>query len=183
VVVPVVAGGGPPDEPVGGAEAAGAAAQVRAVADDLPAFRRSVLVEFAVAVVVLVLSAVLVGATPGRSVAAPQPLAATLPLQGSAGTRGSVQVAVDPARPGPNVLHLYLFDAGGRLIQPTQISATLAEPAAQIGPIDVKLRPGGPGHYLADDMTIPTAGTWTLTVTARLDEFTAVTAGTPFPVR
>jgi copper transport protein len=32
-------------------------------------------------------------------------------------------------------------------------------------------------------MTIPGAGTWTLTVTVRLDEFTATTARTDFPVR
>jgi copper transport protein len=47
----------------------------------------------------------------------------------------------------------------------------------------VKLLPGGPGHYLADGMDIPGAGTWTLTVTVRLDEFTATTASTDFPVR
>lgn len=182
VAVPVAAGGAG-TEPGEDAEAAAAAATARAVAQDLPAFRRSVLVEFVVAVVVLVLSAVLVGAAPGTAVAGPQPLAASLPLQGSSGPKGSVQVAVDPARPGPNVLHLYLFGPGGQLIQPVQIAVTLTEPAEQIGPIDVKLQPGGPGHYLADAMTIPSAGTWTLTVNVRLDEFTAVTASTPFPVR
>ena len=33
------------------------------------------------------------------------------------------------------------------------------------------------------DSDVPTAGTWTLTVTVRLDEFTALTADTTFPVR
>jgi copper transport protein len=32
-------------------------------------------------------------------------------------------------------------------------------------------------------MAIPGAGTWTLSVSVRLDEFTATTAGTDFPVR
>jgi copper transport protein len=32
-------------------------------------------------------------------------------------------------------------------------------------------------------MDIPAAGTWTLTVTVRADEFTAYTASTKFPVR
>ena len=32
-------------------------------------------------------------------------------------------------------------------------------------------------------MTIPGAGTWTLAVSVRLDEFTATTASTEFPVR
>jgi copper transport protein len=148
----------------------------------VPALRRSVLVEVAVAAVVLALSAVLVGLPPARAAVA-QPVDALLPLQGAAGPSGSVQVSIDPARPGDNVLHLYLFDDAGRLTQPAAISVTLSEPAKEIGPLDVKLQPGGPGHYLADGMDIPGAGTWTLTVTVRLDEFTATTAGTDFPVR
>jgi copper transport protein len=32
-------------------------------------------------------------------------------------------------------------------------------------------------------MNIPGAGTWTLVVSIRLDEFTAITARTEFPVR
>jgi copper transport protein len=106
-----------------------------------------------------------------------------LPLQGSAGPDGSVQLSVDPGRPGPNTLHLYLFDDTGRLTQPAEIRVTLTEPEQQIGPLAVDLQPAGPGHYIGDGMSIPTAGTWTLAVTVRLDEFTATTASTDFPVR
>jgi copper transport protein len=173
---------GEPDEPIRAAAAGRVAVQARAAADDLPAFRRSVLVEFAVGVVVLALSAVLVGSPPAKAVQT-QPLDVTLPLQSSSGPKGSVQISVDPGRPGPNTLHLYLFDPQGQLIQPRQITVTLTEPERQIGPIDVKLQPGGPGHYLADAMSVPSAGTWTIAVTLRLDEFTAVTASTKFPVR
>ena len=60
---------------------------------------------------------------------------------------------------------------------------TLTEEQQEIGPLDVELRPAGPGHYVGDGMDIPGAGTWTLTVTVRLDEFTATTARTDFPVR
>lgn len=170
------------EEPIRAAAAGRVAVQARAAADDLPAFRRSVLVEFAVGVVVLALSAVLVGSAPAKAVVS-QPLDVTLPLQSSAGPKGSVQISVDPGRPGDNTLHLYLFDPQGQLIQPRQISVTLTEPQQQIGPIDVKLQPGGPGHYLSDAMSVPSAGTWTIAVTLRLDEFTAVTASTRFPVR
>ena len=148
----------------------------------MPELRRSVLVEVAVAAVVLALSAVLVGLPPARAAVA-QPVDATMPLQGAAGPSGSVQVSIDPARPGGNALHLYLFDDAGRLTQPAAITVSLTEASQQIGPLDVKLQPGGPGHYIADDMNIPGAGTWTLTVTVRLDEFTATTASTDFPVR
>jgi copper transport protein len=156
--------------------------QSESAAEHVPALRRSVLVEAAVAAVILALSAVLVGLPPARGAVA-QPVDVTLPLQGSAGPSGSVQVSIDPARPGPNTLHLYLFDDSGRLTQPAGITAGLTEKSQEIGPLDVKLQPAGPGHYVGDGMTIPGAGTWTLTVSVRLDEFTATTATVDFPVR
>jgi copper transport protein len=181
---------GGPDGAVGdveAAEVAGAAGlrgrlQSEAAAEHVPALRRSVLVEVAVAAVVLALSAVLVGTPPARSAVA-QPVDVLLPLHSSSGPSGSVQVSVDPARPGPNTLHLYLFDEGGRLTQPAGITVSLTEPSQEIGPLDVKLQPAGPGHYVAYGMSIPGAGTWTLAVTVRLDEFTATTARTDVAVR
>ena len=85
--------------------------------------------------------------------------------------------------PGANTLHLYLCDDAGRLTQPADIRVTLTEPEQQIGPLAVELLPAGPGHYVADAMSVPGAGSWTLTVTVRLDEFTAETASTVFSVR
>jgi copper transport protein len=156
--------------------------QSDAAAEHVPALRRSVLVEFGVAAVVLALSAVLVGTPPARSAVA-QPVDVLLPLQGSSGPSGSVQLSVDPARPGPNTLHVYLFDDSGAPTQPATITVSLTEPSQDIGPLDVELEPAGPGHYVSDGMNIPGAGTWTLAVSLRLDEFTATTARTEFPVR
>ncbi|TQN44324.1 copper transport protein [Blastococcus colisei] len=166
------------------AEAAGLRVRMQSegAVEHVPALRRSVLVEFAVAAVVLALSAVLVGTPPARS-AVVRPVDVLVPLQGSSGPVGSVQISVDPARPGPNTLHLYLFDDTGRLTQPAEITVSLTEPSQDIGPLDVELAPAGPGHYVGDGMNIPGAGTWTLAVSVRLDEFTAATARTDFPVR
>ena len=156
--------------------------QTAEAVEHVPALRRSVLVEVAVAAVVLALSAVLVGTPPARS-AVDRPVDVLVPLEGSAGPSGSVQISVDPARAGANTLHVYLFDTSGRLTQPAAISVTLAEPAQELGPLDVDLEPAGPGHYVGDGMSIPGAGTWTLAVTVRWDEFTATVARTDFPVR
>lgn len=161
-------------------EAAAAQRTGTAVADVAP-FRRSVLIEVAVAAVVLALSAVLVGTPPAKAALA-QPVDVTLPLQSATGTDGSVQLSLEPARPGTNVLHVYLFDAQGRLAQPQSLAVTLTEPQQQIGPLQVDLEPAGPGHSTGD-AAIPTAGTWTVSVSVRLDEFTALTAQTTFPVR
>jgi copper transport protein len=149
----------------------------------LGVLRRSVLLELAGAVVVLVLSAVLVSQYPAKASTA-TPVEVVLPLQSAAGTAGagSVEVVLDPAATGSNTLDLHLHDAAGRLVQPQQIAVGLAEVQQEIGPLDVELAPAGPGHYVAEPV-LPSAGTWTLTVTVRLDEFTAVTASTVFPVR
>ncbi|WP_040337960.1 FixH family protein [Candidatus Blastococcus massiliensis] len=170
-----------PDDEDGTAVSRGRAQSENAVAH-LPSLRRSMLVEVAGAVVVLVLSAVLVGTPPARATVA-QPIDVLLPLQGTGGEVGSVQVSVAPGKVGPNELRLYLFDDQGRLTQPADIGVSLTEPSQDIGPLDVQLRPAGPGHYLAEAMPVPNAGTWTLTVTVRLDEFTATTASTDLKVR
>jgi copper transport protein len=171
-----------PDGGVAAAAEVRGQVQSESAAGHVPALRRSVLVELAVAAVVLTLSAVLVGLPPARAAVA-QPVDALLPLQSATGPSGSVQVSIDPARPGPNTLHVYLFDDTGRLTQPAGITVSLTETSQQIGPLDVKLQPAGPGHYVGDAMDIPGAGTWTLAVSVRLDEFTATTASTDFPVR
>ena len=158
-----------------------AAARSRAAVAEVGPFRRSVLLELAVGAVVLALSAVLVGTPPAQAALA-DPVDVTLPLRTATGTDGSVQVSLDPARPGPNSLHVYLFDASGQLAQPRELRVTLTEAQQQIGPLPVELQPAGPGHSIGD-ADVPTAGTWTLTVTVRLDEFTALTADTTFPVR
>ncbi|PWW21045.1 copper transport protein [Geodermatophilus normandii] len=174
--------GGADEAPVVEAARARAAVQARGAVEDVAPLRRSVLVEAAVAAVVLVLSAVLVGTPPAAATVA-EPVDVTLPLESAAGESGSVQLSVDPARAGANTLHVYLFDDDGQLAQPADLRVTLTEPEQEIGPLDVDLEPAGPGHWVADGMSIPGAGTWTVAVTVRLDEFTAATATTAFPVR
>jgi copper transport protein len=170
--------GGHDDE----AAAARAAAQAEAAVADIRMFRRSVLLEAGLLAVVLALSAVLTGTAPARSAVA-QPYAATLPLQGGGEDAGSVQVSLDPAATGPNTMHVYLFDADGRLTQPAEIRVTITEEQQQIGPLELELAPAGPGHSVAEGLTIGHAGTWTLVVTVRQDEFTALTARADIPVR
>jgi copper transport protein len=157
-------------------------AQAEGAVADVRPFRRSVLLEAGLLAVVLALSAVLTGTAPARSAVA-EPFATTVPLQGGSGQNGSVQVSVDPAQVGPNLMHVYVYDGGGQLVQPADVRVTLAEEQQQIGPLEVELAPAGPGHYVAEGFDIPAAGSWTLSVAVRLDEFTATTARTTVPVR
>lgn len=176
------AAGGSDEAPVVAAARARAAVQARGAVEDVAPLRRTILVEAAVAAAVLVLSAMLVGTPPAAATVA-EPVDVTLPLESAAGESGSVQLSVDPARAGANTMHVYLFDDDGRLAQPADLRVTLTEPEQEIGPLDVDLEPAGPGHWVADGMSIPGAGIWTVAVTVRLDEFTASTASTAFPVR
>jgi copper transport protein len=150
--------------------------------DQLPSLRRSMLVEAVLGAAIVLISAVLVGTPPAQAIAA-DPVDVTMQLEGSSGEAGSVQVTVAPAQAGSNVLQLYLYDEEGRATQPEQIRVAIVEEQQEIGPLDVEIAAAGPGRYVAQDMTVPTAGTWRLTVTVRLDEFTATTASTTFTVR
>jgi copper transport protein len=182
------AGGAAPEgaatgpDPVEAAATARIAAQAQSASAHLTGMRRSVLIEFACAVAVLAVAAVLVAVPPAKAAVA-QPLNTTLVLQGTDGPNGSVQVSVDPARTGANVVDIYLYDDQGRLTEPLVLQVTLAEREQQIGPILVPPRRSGRGHFTADAVAIPKAGTWTLAVVVRSDEFTATTASTDFPVR
>jgi copper transport protein len=150
--------------------------------DQLPSLRRSMLVEAVLGAAIVLISAVLAGTPPAQAIAA-DPVDVTMQLEGSSGAAGSVQVAVAPAQAGSNVLQLYLYDEEGRATQPEQIRVAIVEEQQEIGPLAVEIAAAGPGRYIAQDMTVPTAGTWRLTVTVRLDEFTATTASTTFAVR
>ena len=150
--------------------------------DQLPSLRRSLIVEAVLGAAIVLVSAVLVGTPPAQAIHG-DPVDVTMSLEGSSGSAGSVQVTVAPAQAGTNTLQLYLYDDDGRATQPEQIRVALVEEQQEIGPLDVEIAGAGPGRYVAQDMAIPTAGTWRLTVTVRLDEFTATTASTTFAVR
>lgn len=173
---------GRPDVDEDESVAARSQVQSEGARDQLPSLRRSMLVEAVLGVAIVLVSAVLVGTPPAQALAG-DPVDVTVPLEGSAAEAGSVQVTVVPAQAGSNVLQLYLYDEDGGAFQPEQIRVALTEEQQEIGPLDVGIAAAGPGRYVAQDMTVPTAGTWRLTVTVRLDEFTATTASTTFAVR
>jgi copper transport protein len=149
---------------------------------DRRALRRSVLAECLLGVVVLALSAVLIGLPPAR-VAYLGPLDVTLPLQGAGAAGARVRVVLEPARPGPDVLRLDVVDGAGRPVQPLGVRVTLTEKGQRIGPTDVWLQPAGPGRYASTGLTIPVAGTWTAEVTVGLGGLATGTATTEVSVR
>ncbi len=139
--------------------------------------RRSVLAEIGIALAVLAVTALLVNAVPAKQ-------AAALPFSTSFTTLGvQVNAIVDPARVGTgNQVHIYVLSSIGTPKAIPELDATLSLPAQDLGPLDIPLTIGGPGHYYATDVDIPVAGTWTLTITVRTDAIDEQVVPVTFPV-
>ncbi len=84
-----------------------------------------------------------------------------------------LELTVDPARVGPNQIHIYFFeaDSGAPLtaIKELGLSATL--PAKSIGPLPLTVQRAGPGHYTARGARLGVAGEWELDVALRISAF------------
>jgi copper transport protein len=129
--------------------------------------RRALRAEVALVLVVLGVTAALVSLVPPSSLAAGPFSGRTAmgPLR--------LEATVDPARVGPNELHLYLLDGkdGSPSTATKQLTVTLALPRREIGPLSVRARAAGPGHYVIDTVQLVPAGDWRLRVTSRVSEF------------
>lgn len=129
--------------------------------------RRSVLVETAVALLVLALTAVLVAQPRGKEALAAQyrePVSATAPL----GSGRSVTITSDPGTHGTVNLTLELSPG----TEPTKITATATQAAAQVGPIPVRLTRAGKGVY-DGSVSLPVAGSWEIDLVVTTSQFDA----------
>ena len=132
-----------------------ASASRRAVArmggDVARRLRRTVLAEVVLGVVVLGVTATLVNAEPARVAYAP-PVDVT--VAGPEG--GRIQLHMEPAKQGENVLDIYLLAKGGGLIIPPEVTARLAPADGEdVGALPIDLAAAEPGHYVAPRMTVP----------------------------
>ncbi|HEY6891572.1 MAG TPA: copper resistance protein CopC [Solirubrobacter sp.] len=84
-----------------------------------------------------------------------------------------LEVTVDPAKVGPNQLHLYLFDrkTGAAFEQTKELDVTAAMPSKHVPPLTLNSHVAGPGHYVVDGATLSVKGDWTISVTDRVSDF------------
>jgi copper transport protein len=84
-----------------------------------------------------------------------------------------LEMTVEPARAGPNTVHLYLIDAktGVQFTQTKELTLAARLPAKGIGPLPLRANLAGPGHYIASAAELTPAGTWELTLVDRVSEF------------
>ncbi|MFE9428775.1 copper resistance CopC/CopD family protein [Kitasatospora sp. NPDC006697] len=151
--------------------------------------RRSVLVEAAIAVGVLVVTTILTNSPPGRvagqltgaaapaaaGTAAPgggQPVQLKLPYDTGGkgpGGKGTATLTVSPAAVGGNQLTLVVADSSGAPVDvpETQVSFTL--PDRDLGPLPVALVKNGTGTWTGTAQ-LPIAGEWVAAVVVRSDD-------------
>jgi copper transport protein len=140
--------------------------------------RRSVGIEVALAAGVLALASVLVSTAPARATYV-APVDRTVQLASG----GSVQVEVTPAKVGANTVRVTVLDAQGAPKDATEVTATLALPGEQIGPLPVALTKAGTGEYATTSASLSRAGTWELVLRVRMSEFDRDVAQVDVPVR
>jgi copper transport protein len=96
-----------------------------------------------------------------------------------------LQMTVDPARTGPNQVHLYVLRAkdGAPFTGTKELTVKATLPARGIGPLALTMHRAGPGHYVADAVTLSPGGDWRLAVADRVSDFDEYTTTVKAPVR
>jgi copper transport protein len=136
--------------------------------------RRSVIAEVVGAVVILGITSALVQTTPARTAEAN--VAPVGPYSQTFSTKiFKVEVDVEPAAKGVNIIHLYAFkpdQSGPQTV--VQWSGTAALPSQGIEPVDIPLLGVTPDHA-SGQILLPNAGTWSLSFTLRISDIDEAT--------
>ncbi|GAB3149369.1 copper resistance CopC/CopD family protein [Microbispora hainanensis] len=151
--------------------------------------RRSVAGEVVLGIVVVSITAVLVDTAPARTSYAPPvdttvpfPIAGAVNASGPYGglRGGSIQVKIEPARPGGNTADIYLTGRDGRLVPVPEISGALESRDRSVPALPVAVTAAEPGHYVAGSMSIPYPGEWALRLDIRVSDFDETRVRVPF---
>ena len=136
--------------------------------------RTVVLAELVVLLVAVGVTAVMVTRSPLTSEAATGRAQADQALTVTLGDAATADVTVTPGRVGFNVIDVELRDLEGRLINPYEAPVVeLALPALDVGPLQPEVLPLGIGRYQAT-ADLRFAGTWDVSIRARIGEFESV---------
>ncbi len=157
--------------------------RVAAQTEDVPVptrakLRNRIIAEVVVAAAVIGVAAVLVSEPPAKDVYA-APANTTIAFSNGS----TAQVTVDPDRSGQNAMHIYVFDKDGVIQNVPQVTVTIEQKAAKVGPLEVPLTKAGAGHFLTSRQNFPLKGDWTITITLNLSEFDQYVANTVVEVK
>jgi copper transport protein len=150
-----------------------------AVRQGARSLRTLVAVEVAMAVVIVGVTAMLVDAVPSRYVqeASGGPFQQTKVVDDVL-----VDVVLVPGVAGPNDIHVYVTNPAGGLTSALEVTGTLSLPSQGIEGIEVPFVVAGRNHWSSNDLDIPIAGAWELTVTVLLTEIDQIEATFTIPI-
>lgn len=152
--------------------------------------RRSVLVETAVAVVLLAVTTILTSTEPGRTeeeaARGAAPAAATpvtggqaslsLPFDtGGRNGKGTVRLDISPGGTGSNNVHLWVDGPGNQPLDVPEVKLAFTLESKDIGPLPVVPDRLTAGHWTASNVQIPIAGDWKVAVTVRTSDIDQTT--------
>ncbi|MCW2525806.1 MAG: copC [Pseudonocardiales bacterium] len=144
----------------------------------LARLRRGVLIEIALAVTVLIVSAVLVAQPPGRTANATVDRAATSATVALSADR-KLTLQVNPGRHG--TIAVIIAVGPGAPVQKMTVTATL--PSASIGPIPVPVDALDDLDFQSGLVDLPAAGIWQFSVSVQTSEFDIISATVPITLR
>jgi copper transport protein len=142
-------------------------------------FVRTVGAELFVMAAIVATTAALVAEPPARAQVAPTGPFATTTALGPL----ELNVTVDPAAAGSNVMHLYLTNEQGQPADVHEVKVAAMLPSKRIGPLRLVAHRTGPGHFTVDRAQLALAGDWQLRVDVRRGEFDAYAATVSVPIR
>ena len=137
---------------------------------------RAVAVETLLGVIVVALSTVLSSTVPARA-SVSRPISIRVQTNS---TRSDV--TVDPARLGPNVIHIYVFGLDGTTLPIDDASFELTHLATGTT-VEVDPFKAGRGHEQAQGVQLPFTGTWQLVTRIYLSEFEVEQSTSTFQVK
>jgi copper transport protein len=96
-----------------------------------------------------------------------------------------LEMTLEPAKVGPNTIHLYLIDAktGAQYTATKELTATAKLASKGIGPLPLKPSLAGPGHYVMNSAVLSPGGTWSIQIHDRVSEFEQYNRTVKVPVR
>uniref|UniRef100_A0AAU1LUK6 Protein YobA n=1 Tax=Streptomyces sp. NBC_00148 TaxID=2903626 RepID=A0AAU1LUK6_9ACTN len=157
---------------------------------DRSGLRRSVMVETAIAVVLLIVTTILTSTEPGRTeeeaargntTAAPAPVTGgqvnlSLPFDtGGQNGKGTVRLDISPGGTGSNSVHLWIDGTDERPLDVPEVKLAFTLESKDIGPLPVAPDRLTEGHWTASGVQIPIAGDWKVAVTVRTSDIDQTT--------
>ncbi|WP_158220850.1 copper resistance CopC/CopD family protein [Kineosporia sp. R_H_3] len=146
------------------------------------ALRRRVVLEAALGLLVLVVTAVLVNTIPAKDTY-DIPFSARVTAKDTSDSQLPVIIDIDSTRVGLTTMHVYAYTSYGDPLQLASASASLANAAAKIAPTPVDLPEVAVGHVATDVLLLPSPGDWTVTVDLLTDSGASLVATTRYRVR